>query len=94
MPRATYNHTTVEMRATRYVRATTPITVTLHQPVAPGQVRTIAVRVLGEKRVNGCVHHYRVEDGDGEMFLAPPAWIEPLPTNGKKSEPVRAEVFA
>lgn len=70
-------HTTPELRATRYVRATRPITVELHQPVAPGEVRTIAGRVLGEMRVNGCLHHYRVVDGDGVVYLAPPEWLTP-----------------
>ncbi len=91
---ANHDLTTPEPRETRYIRATTPVAVELHQPVAPGQVRAITGRVFGEMRVNGCVHHYRVEDGDGVLFLVPPEWIELLPISRKKSEPVRAKVDA
>jgi len=96
MPRATYNPTTPELRETHYVRATTPVAVTLHQPVAPGQVRTIAGRVLGEMRVNGCLHYYRVEDGDGGLLLVPPEWIEGLHPSARMQSKVemRGEVFA
>ncbi len=58
---------TPEPRETRYIRATTPVAVELHQPVAPGQVRTIPGRLLGETRVDGKLHHYRVES----TFLSP-----------------------
>lgn len=77
MPRAISDFTTPALRETRYIRAITPVTVELRQPVAPGQVRTIAGRVLGEMRVNGCLHHYRVVDGNGVVYLAPPEWLTP-----------------
>ncbi len=77
MPRATPENTTPEPRETRYIRATTPVAVELHQPVAPGQVRTIMGRLLGEMRVNGCVHHYRIVDGNGVIFITPTEWLTP-----------------
>ena len=93
--------TTPEPRAAYYVRATQFLTVTLHQPVAPGQVRTIPGRVLGEMRVNGCVHHYRVVDGDGVLLLVPPGWVRltgedvrQLGAHGGRKPAVRAEVLA
>ncbi len=45
-------HNTPEVRAACYVRATRPVTVELHQPVGPGEVRTITGRVLGETHVD------------------------------------------
>ncbi len=81
MSRATYNHTTPALRATRYVRATRPITVELHQPVAPGEVRAITGRVLGETRVDGKLHHYRVESTSGVVFITPPEWLTPESVN-------------
>jgi len=52
MPRATQDYTTPVVRVTRFVRATTPVAVTLRQPVASGEVRTITGRVLGETHVD------------------------------------------
>ncbi len=77
MPRATHEPITPEPRAAHYVRATTPVAVELHQPVAPGQVRTITGSVLGETRVDGRLHHYRVQDGNGVVFITPPEWLTP-----------------
>jgi len=77
MPGATIGHTTPELRETRYVRTTSTLTVELHQPVAPGKVRTIAGRVLGEMQVDGVLHHYRVATDDGAVYLAPPEWLAP-----------------
>ncbi len=77
MPRATYNHTTPEPRAAHYVRATTPVAVTLHTPAAPGEVRIITGRMLGAAHVDGVLHHYRVAAGDGTFYLAPPEWLAP-----------------
>ena len=91
-------HITPELRETHYVRATTPVAVTLHRAVAPGEVRAIPGRVLGEMRVNGYVHHYRVVDGNGVLMLVPPGWVQLM--GGKAigtscpSSPVRAEVLA
>ena len=68
---------TPEPRETRYIRATTPVAVELHQPVAPGQVRTIPGRLLGETRVDGKLHHYRVESTSGVVFITPPEWLTP-----------------
>ena len=78
MPRATHEPSTPELRATRYIRATPPVAVELRQPVAPGEVRSITGRVLGEMYVDGRLHHLRVVDGDGVLFLVPPEWIKPL----------------
>ena len=52
MPRAISEYPTPELRQVRFVRATPPVAVELHQPVAPGEVRTIAGRVLGETHVD------------------------------------------
>ena len=94
MPRATSEYPTPELRETRFVRATRPVTVELHQPVAFGEVRTTTGRVLGEMRVNGCLHHYRVLVADGTVILALPEWVQ-LPDGRKlKAEPMWAEVAA
>jgi len=77
MPRATKDSTTPELREARYVRATRPVTVELHQPVASGEVRTITGRVLGEMHVDGKLHHYRVESTSGVIFVTPPGWLTP-----------------
>lgn len=52
MPRAISEYPTPELRQVRFVRATPSVAVELHQPVAPGEVRTIAGRVLGETHVD------------------------------------------
>jgi len=90
MSRATPDYTTPELRATRYVRATPPVAVEMHQPVAPGEVRTIAGRVLGEMHADDRLHHLRFVDGDGVLFLVPPEWVRQLDA----PMPVRAEVLA
>lgn len=74
---ATRDSITLELRVTRYVRATPPIAVTLHMPAAPGQVRIITGRMLGAAHVDGVLHHYRVAAGDGTFYLAPPEWLAP-----------------
>ena len=98
MTRAIPDFTTPKPRETQYVRATTPVTVELHQPIAPGEVRTIAGRVLGAMHVDGQVHHIRFVDGDGVLFLVPPNWVrltgEVIAASCRNSPPMRAEVLA
>ena len=94
MPRATSDSTTPEVRAACYVRATRPVTVELHQPVGPGEVRTITGRVLGEMQVDGVLHHFRIEAG-GVLFLIPPDWIEvDAPVATRTLEPATGEARA
>ncbi len=81
-----------------FVRATHPVAVELHQPVASGEsvapAKHITARVLGAMHVDDQVHHYRVVGGDGVLFLVPPEWIELRLTVETQSEPLRAEVLA
>ncbi len=77
MPRATYNHTTPELREVRFVRAVPPTPITFNQPLRGGRYRAISGRLLGEMRVNGCLHHYRIVDGNGVIFITPPEWLSP-----------------
>ncbi len=93
MPRATYNHTTPQLREVRFVRVIPPTPITFNQPLRGGRYRAISGRLLGETQFDGVLHHYRVE-ASGVLFLIPPGWVEPLPISGKKSEPVRVEVLA
>ena len=44
--------------------------------------------------VDGRLHHLRVVDGDGALFLVPPEWIEPPGAGRLKGGPVCAEVAA
>ena len=93
MPRATYNHTTPELREVAFVRANPPTPITFNQPLRGGRHRAISGRLLGETRFDGMLHHFRIEAG-GVLWLVPPAWIEPLPDARKKSDAMRGEVLA
>lgn len=77
MPRATPQYSTPEPRQVRFVRAVPPTPITFNQPLRGGRYRTIAGRLLGETRVDGKVHHYRVQDGNGVIFITPPEWLSP-----------------
>lgn len=76
MPRADTEHTPSE-RDARYVRAAVAVEVELHQPLRRGRHRTIHGKLLGETRVNGRLHHYRVQATDGVVFITPPDWLTP-----------------
>ena len=77
MPKATDTSTTpgATPLGERYVRATSKATVTLHQPLPRKQRRVIIGRLLGEMHARGALHHYRVQDANGVVYLAPPTWL-------------------
>ena len=78
--------------AVGYVRARKAVPVTVSPPHDDeGQPHRFRGRCLGAMYVQGRPHHYRVEDGDGVLFLVPPEWIEGAPpVLVWRAEPVRA----
>jgi hypothetical protein len=49
-------------------------------------------RLLGAMHCRGQLHHYRVEDGDGQLYLCPPHWIvDPVPVLVPPSNEMLAE---
>ena len=63
-----------------YVRARRAVPVLVRSP-DDGDTPTIHFRgrLRGAMYARGELHHYRVEDGDGALFLSPPDWIVGTP---------------
>ncbi len=60
-----------------YVRARRAVPVLVSRPCDSYEIPPISFhgRLLGAIYARGELHHYRVEDGDGALFLCPPGWI-------------------
>ena len=77
------------------MRAVPPTPITFNQPLRGGRHRAISGRLLGETQFDGVLHHYRVVDGDGVLFLVPPHWVEvDAPVATRTLEPATGEARA
>ncbi len=60
-----------------YVRARRPVPVLVARPAACDDIPPFRFRgrLIGAMYARGELHHYRIEDGEGALFLCPPGWI-------------------
>ena len=58
-----------------YVRARRAVLVTVEIPGDECPSRRFRGSLKGAMYARGGLHHYRVVDAEGEMFLCPPHWI-------------------
>ncbi len=64
-----------------YVRARRAVSVLVARPATCDDIPPLRFRgrLLGAMYARGELHHYRVEDGGGGLFLCPPGWIVGAP---------------
>jgi hypothetical protein len=76
MPKATQPITTPYALDAQFIRARCAVPVLVNGPGdAEHPPLRFRGRLLGAMYAREQVHHYRVEDGNGTLFLTPPSWI-------------------
>jgi hypothetical protein len=66
--------------AAGYVRARRAVPVLINQPIHGDEgIRRFRGNLLGAMYARGEIHHYRVEDEDGTLYLVPPHWLVGTP---------------
>ncbi len=83
--------------ASSYVRARRAVPVLVCRPCDSEDIPPLRFsgRLLGAMYARGELHHYRVEDGEGQLYLCPPHWIAgPVPVLVPAADVALAEAVA